>query len=58
MIPYIPRMMLIIGRKKACQYTPFDRFMYLVKSGTLVAMVAQPPVMELMLERINHSRYC
>jgi len=56
MTPNIDIKRLITGRKSACQYTPLLECMYLVKSGILVAMVAQPPHWDEKLLRIIQER--
>lgn len=56
MIPKSPKQSWMSGRKSTCQYTPFSRLRYRVKSGMLQIMVAQPPVIEEREERINHDR--
>ena len=56
MMPKRPSIKLIKGRKNPCQYTPLEVLRYRVKSGTFVAIVAQPLDCDIMDARIIQFR--
>jgi len=55
MIPKMPMTDATRGINSACQYTPRDFLRYRVKSGILVPMVAHPPVILDMDDKINQD---